>query len=639
VLAVIYFFAIFYYRNKFNAKKADTAKRKKELAPMVSEFLFYQENEGTKEEKSSYINQKIEIRELIKEQQNKTVLSEILLDLQKDVSGETRMRLFGLYKDLNLEQEAFNKLKSYKWQKISQGMFELTQMQITESYGFISRFINDKRSVVRKQAEISTVTLMHEGISYFLDTTKYQISEWQQLKILEVLSNLDGFQPPKFNKWLTSKNRDVVLFALRLISHYDQNETEKSIISLVRHKNNHIKNEAINCIKKFYFESSRDMLKTVFWGNNVRIKLAILDTLADFGNLDDIPFLEKVDQKEFNFTVRSKALSAINTIHPEYVMPSVDLEEIVEDLPEVKLTNENRIEEVIVETQDAGLPADIEEISTETRNDHSDSSEQLIQEEKPLVVNHVDSVENDIEVFPEKDKHQIDVETITVEQFIGQENIPDDPIADIEVTSTELSASFQSIFKSLFDAADDYCKLLLLDEILEIGDIKEISFLASLHNYHNTEIRKKAIVIKDKLQSKLGVEIHSETVLVEDSEPIETDIQVESVGFTEEIVNRNFLTIQKESSANTNRIVDDLMPLEFCFVLEKLEIEPAKEFDVFEIEFDLELSSEKTKAIANKPSEEVINISKDERGLSEEEHTFFQKLLEFPSTINDIFNG
>ena len=127
--------------------------------------------------------------------------------------------------------------------------------------------------------------------------------------------------------------------------------------------------------------------------------------------------------------------------------------------------------------------------------------------------------------------------------------------------------------------------------------------------------------------------------MVEDSEPIETDIQVESVGFTEEIVNRNFLTIQKESSANTNRIVDDLMPLEFCFVLEKLEIEPAKEFDVFEIEFDLELSSEKTKAIANKPSEEVINISKDERGLSEEEHTFFQKLLEFPSTINDIFNG
>tara|TARA_R110002050_G_scaffold16019_2_gene49137 strand:+ start:233775 stop:235691 length:1917 start_codon:yes stop_codon:yes gene_type:complete len=638
VLAVIYFFAIFYYRNKFNAKKVDTAKRKKELAPMVSEFLFYQENEGTIEEKNSYINQKIEIRELIKDQKNKTVLSEILLDLQKDVSGETRKRLFSLYKVLNLKQEAFNKLKSYKWQKISQGMFELTQMQVTESYGFISRFINDKRSVVRKQAEISTVTLMHEGISYFLDTTKYQISEWQQLKILEVLSNLDGFQPPKFNKWLTSTNRDVVLFSLRLISHYDQNDTEKSIISLVRHKNNHIKNEAINCIKKFYFESSRHILKTVFWSNNVRIKLAILDTLADFGNLDDIPFLEKVDKKEFNFTVRSKALSAINTIHPEYVMPSVDLEEIVEDLPEVQLTNENSIEEVIAETQDVILPANLEEINREIENIDGDSSEKLIHQEKTIGVNHIESVKNGIQVFSEKEKHQIDIETITEEQFLKHKNIPDDPIINTEGASTELSASYQSIFKSLFDSSDDYCKLLLLDEILEIGNIKEILFLASLHNYHNTEIRKKALLIKDKLQSKLGAEIHPEAIFVEDLEFIEKDPKSESFDFTEEVFITNFPTMENESNANEPEIPDGLEPLEFCFLLEELEIEPAKEFDVFDIEFDLELSSERTNPIENATAE-VINISKEQLGLSEEEHTFFQKLLEFPSTINNIFNG
>ena len=363
VLAVIYFVAIFFFRSKFKKDTADTAMRKKILAPMVSEFLFYEENLGTKEEKNSYINTKIEIRELIKDKKNEVVLSEILLDLKKDVSGQTRKILFKLYKDLNLEQVAFDKLKSYRWQKISQGMFELTQMQVVESYSFISRFINDKRSVVRKQAEISTVTLMHEGISYFLDTTKYSISEWQQLKILEVLSNSEYFEPPRFYKWLTSKNKHVVLFALRLIKHYDQNDAEESIIALVRHKNTSIKHEAISCIKKFNFQSSRRTLKAVFWRNNVHVKLAILDTIASFDKKEDIPFLELVEKKETNFTVKSKALSAINTICPEYVMPTDGLDVSVLDYSESENFNladqENKIKSATL------LESEISDLKTE----------------------------------------------------------------------------------------------------------------------------------------------------------------------------------------------------------------------------------------------------------------------------------
>lgn len=76
-----------------------------------------------------------------------------------------------------------------------------------------------------------------------------------------------------------------------------------------------------------------------------------------------------------------------------------------------------------------------------------------------------------------------------------------------KTTPVALCESYQSIFKYLFDTSDEYCKLLLLDEILAIGTIKEIPFLATLQHYHHPKIQKKALVIKAKLHDKLGISI------------------------------------------------------------------------------------------------------------------------------------
>ena len=59
---------------------------------MISEFLFY-EDDADVAEKSNYIRLKIEIRDLLKDDFNRKILSEILLDLRKDVSGDTQKRL------------------------------------------------------------------------------------------------------------------------------------------------------------------------------------------------------------------------------------------------------------------------------------------------------------------------------------------------------------------------------------------------------------------------------------------------------------------------------------------------------------------------------------------------------------------
>lgn len=330
------------------------AEKKKELAPMVSQFLFY-EQEAPLEEKKDYLHTKIEIRELIKSEFNRLVLSEILLDLQKDVSGEARENLYDLYKGLGLHHDAFEKLKSRRWEVISQGILELTQMRVEESYMFIRRFINHRRGVIRKQAQIATVTLKNEGIAYFLDTCKYQISEWQQLKLLDVLRNFDDFVPPRFKIWLTSKNKDVVLFALRLIRYYNQNDANQAIIQLIKHRNNQIKTEAVQCLKEFGVVEARETIKAAFRKSKAGIKIAMLDALAEFGDRDDIEFLKKVERSDDNFTVRSKALSAINTLAPENIMPTDDIKE--PSSADVAFAHVPIAEEKEVEEVDPGLQA------------------------------------------------------------------------------------------------------------------------------------------------------------------------------------------------------------------------------------------------------------------------------------------
>ncbi len=65
----------------------------------------------------------------------------------------------------------------------------------------------------------------------------------------------------------------------------------------------------------------------------------------------------------------------------------------------------------------------------------------------------------------------------------------------------------QSIFHQLFEhAADIDCKLLLLDEILTIGDIKELPLLDFLiASGGHPAIKKKAFEVKKAFCEKLGI--------------------------------------------------------------------------------------------------------------------------------------
>lgn len=327
ILAVVYFVGTFFIRNKIGAYNGRSRGKKMEFSPMISEFLFY-EDSNSAEEKKNYLHLKVQIRELIKDNFDRKILTEVLLDLRKDLSGQSQTVLIELYRDLELHNVAYEKLTSRSWQIVSSGIVELTAMEVLESYGLLVKFINHRHGTIRKQAERAVVSLKEEGIGYFLDNTKYKISEWQQIKLLDVLRHKQDFKAPQFSLWLTSTNTHVVLFALRLIKYYRQSNSIQSIITLLKHKNRDIQNEAIDCIKEFYLVDAIPTLKMVYTKANNDSKIAILDTLGEIGSISEVEFLKTLQKKEKNFNVKSKVVSTLNKINPESILPTLEVNDV-----------------------------------------------------------------------------------------------------------------------------------------------------------------------------------------------------------------------------------------------------------------------------------------------------------------------
>ena len=577
-LSVLYFVSILFFKKKLSSSAIKTSKKRSELAPIISNFLFHSTQDSTDEQKE-YVNLKIEIREYLRNSTFRKILSEILFDLQKDVSGTTEERLFKLYKELGLDQDSFAKLKSWRWEVVSQGILELTQMQVKESYQLIIKFINDKRGTIRKQAEIATIKLRNEGIEYILDSTSYAISEWQQLKMIEALGGLKDYTPPRFKSWLISENKDVVLFALRLIKHYNQNDAAASIIELVKHKNDQIKLAAIQCIKDFNFIEAKPILRSIFLECNDEVKIQILGAIAVLGDESDIPFLNGVALKENNFLVSSKARSAINSISPGSMLPTKDITTVdtSSDL-EFELPIEEVKPSIVHSDENTTVSISEDFIEIET-TDETDIFE--MDDEAPEEIEVVESKDEEI-VTPEPELNQesfefgeMDSETDdNLNDELGLLSSENDNVLfknpnEEEVQNEYVSMSFEEK-ETYIDAIDDFIdskQIGLLEMIMEHEDESELRFKA----FKKLQLLKTQFPVKAVIEAEKQEIVENEQVALIDNKEKEAIVEPQDIAIGKELESVFYPLYQKASDLDSRLILIQQMGLlgdekEFVFL-------------------------------------------------------------------------
>ncbi|NNF18827.1 MAG: HEAT repeat domain-containing protein, partial [Flavobacteriaceae bacterium] len=389
-----------------------------------------------------------------------------------------------------------------------------------------------------------------------------------------------------------------------------------AILRLLHHKNDQIKLEALECVKEFCVLESLEILKKIYPENKAEIKRTILDTIGFLGSETEIPFLERVIHQEKDFMVKSKAISSLNEIKPDSILPEEVLakpgkEELTfdpqqEDQGAQVDTQENEPVPVVTETQSPEAASLEEEVLTEAvpgippaeempvataieelENEENisapsekglsipdelpieeedleifdlclhESLEELILEAReyegtlsprgvlsldflPLVnepqaeepfdselsedeceaIMHMETVYEILEAgddeIPEEEQEDIPLDSLLhphgialktdddhtsledTEAILAENNIP-----ELEIDFSPEPAFHHSIFSDLFLRCDKDTKLMLLDEILAVGDEKELEFLDFLLGQEEGAVLEKVEHIREKLGSLL----------------------------------------------------------------------------------------------------------------------------------------
>lgn len=251
-----------------------------------------------------------------------------LLKLRNEISGEMSDAIQKLYYQTGLVDYANSNLKSHKWEKVAKGIKEFTQFEVKEAHGQIIKHVNHPKREVRLEIQRYLVQLFKfEGLE-FLNVLVCRLTEWDQIRLIEILKKFDNQQIPEFSNWLESTNDSVVSFSLKLTKTFHQYESKNALIKLLNHINPEIRIEAIEVLTHFNDIETLSILKNEFNIRNLEEQIATFKLMENLYEISDVSFvLDHINNE--NFEIKTSALKILKEIDDD---EGYDLQSLINNI-------------------------------------------------------------------------------------------------------------------------------------------------------------------------------------------------------------------------------------------------------------------------------------------------------------------
>ena len=105
-LASLCFLLIFYLRYRFSSRSGSRTARKTALEPVIRNYLL-EYTESATDNDEDILWMKMEIRQLLKDPIDRRVITDIILEVQREALPETRLRISELYRHFELHDNWF----------------------------------------------------------------------------------------------------------------------------------------------------------------------------------------------------------------------------------------------------------------------------------------------------------------------------------------------------------------------------------------------------------------------------------------------------------------------------------------------------------------------------------------------------
>ncbi|SKB31187.1 HEAT repeat domain-containing protein [Daejeonella lutea] len=223
-----------------------------------------------------------------------------LIAAKQNMTGAASVNLKNLFRQLELDQDALEMVRSNSWYLKASGIQYLGIMEMAEHKNLVMPFTNSKSGLVRVEAQNAILKFSGFDGLRFLDDASFPITEWQQIKILEELAQLPTEHFTGIEKWLKSSNDTVVIFALKLARNYFRFELYDHVISCLNHANPEVRYNAILAAKQLQTETTASDILKFYEFDTERNQLAIIRVLEDLRSENNLPFLLNVFLEESN---------------------------------------------------------------------------------------------------------------------------------------------------------------------------------------------------------------------------------------------------------------------------------------------------------------------------------------------------
>lgn len=243
------------------------------------------------------------------------ILIDQMIDLSVNLRGDAANKLRDLYMRTGLNNDSIMKARSRRWHIKVKGFRELAFMDIKEANPGIISCLHSRNDILRMEAQLALVRLGEDNPYHFLHYLKMPFSLWEQMTIHEMLIHHE-MDPPDFADWLGSDNKSIVIFSLKMIRIFKQENTYPLIIPLLDHPDEEVRHITIQVIGDVKYREAILPLKRMYKNEPYPNCLEIVKALGKMPDQMVLKFLQLVIDREDDVQLQIEAAKAIQQMGP-----------------------------------------------------------------------------------------------------------------------------------------------------------------------------------------------------------------------------------------------------------------------------------------------------------------------------------
>ena len=298
-------------RNRMQSRQAETDRLLEQFESLLFDYLTVENNESIYKQIARAalfdFNREILIAQM------RELSKSMSLTMNMGTNEDARIQLRELYYRMHLEQDSIRKLYNPKWHIQVKGFRELAFMHVDEVNEKLCHALKSKNNILRMEAQLALIRLNKDDPFGFLDHLTHPFTLWEQLNAYELIT-VHNLPIPQFSRWTGSPNKTVVIFALRMIQVFKQQQAAPQVSECLRHPDKEIRRVAIFVCGEIQLRETLVQLKHMYKDEEHTNCLAIVHAMGKMPDDSMLKFLKLVLDKEEDVQLQIESAKAISKI-------------------------------------------------------------------------------------------------------------------------------------------------------------------------------------------------------------------------------------------------------------------------------------------------------------------------------------